>query len=100
MTLTQTVSANCAAVLSALNYTCCRGELSGQATQALLALFTLSLLVTFILCLNVLHFNYFKGIFHTFICVFMNLLAAVWFEAEECCPLLCKLKTPQLADHG
>ena len=42
-----------------------RGEPSGQATQALLALFTLSLLVTFILCLNVLHFYYFKGIFHT-----------------------------------
>ena len=51
-----------------------RGEPSRQATQALLALFTVSLLVPFTLCLNTLHFNYFKGIFHTFICVFMNLL--------------------------
>ena len=79
-----------------------RGEPSGQATQALLALFTLSLLVPFTLCLNTLYFNYFKGIFHTFICVFMNLgylLAAAGFGAEECCPLPCKLKTPQLADH-
>ena len=53
-----------------------RGEPSGQATQALLALFTLSLLVQFTLCLNTLYFNYFKGIFHTFICVFMNLLTS------------------------
>ena len=29
----------------------------------------------------------------------MNLLAATGFGTEECCPLLCKLKTPQLADH-
>ena len=43
-----------------------RGEPSGQATQALLALFTLSLLVPFNLCLNISYFNYFKGIFHTF----------------------------------
>ena len=76
-----------------------RGEPSGQATQALLALFILSLLAPFTVCLNTLYFNYFKGIFHTFICVFMNLLPAAGFGAEECCPLLCKLKTPQLADH-
>ena len=41
---------------------------SGQATQALLALFNL--------CLNTLYFNFFKGIFHTFICVFMTLLTS------------------------
>ena len=29
----------------------------------------------------------------------MNLLALVGFGAEEYCPLLCKLKTPQLADR-
>ena len=29
----------------------------------------------------------------------MNLIAAAGFGAEECCPLLCKLKIPQLADH-
>ena len=30
----------------------------------------------------------------------MNLLlAAAGFGAEECCPLFCKLKAPQLADH-
>ena len=27
------------------------------------------------------------------------LLGPAGFGAEECCPLLCKLKTPQLADH-
>ena len=42
-----------------------RGDPSGQATQALLALVTLSLVVPFTPCVNILCFNYFKGIFHT-----------------------------------
>ena len=35
------------------------------------------------LCLNTLHFNYFKGIFHTFLCVFMYLQAATGYRTEE-----------------
>ena len=67
-----------------------RGEPSGQATQALPALFTLSLFVPFTLCLNTLYFNYFKVIFHTFICVFMNLLTSsrwVWSRGMLSSPL-------------
>ena len=67
-----------------------RGEPSGQAKQAMLALFTLSLFVPFTLCLNILYFNYFKGIFHTFICVFMNLLTSrrwVWSRGKLTSPL-------------
>ena len=66
------------------------GKLPGQATQALLALFTLSLLITFTVCLNILYFNYFKGFFHTFICVFMNLLTSrrwVWGRGMLSSPL-------------
>ena len=77
-----------------------RGEPSGQATQALLALFTLSLLVPFPLCLNTLYFNYLKQFFiHLFVFLWIYLLVAAGFGAEECCPLFRKLKTPQLADH-
>ena len=67
-----------------MKISCIRGEPSGQATQALLALYTLSLLSPFTLCLNILYFNYFKGIFHTFICVLWTyLLAAAGFGRLE-----------------
>ena len=67
-----------------------RDEPSGQATQALLALFTLSLFAPFTLCLNSSYFNYFKGIFHKFICLFMNLLTSrrwVWSRGMLSSPL-------------
>ena len=67
-----------------------RDEPSGQSKQALLALFTVSLLVPFTVCLNILYFNYFKGIFHTFIFRFMNLLTSrrwVWSREMLSSPL-------------
>ena len=69
----------------------CKSIFQGRTVrQALFALCTLSLLASFTLCLNILYCNYFKGIFHTFICVFMNLLTGhrwVWSRGMLSSPL-------------
>ena len=80
-----------------------RGEPSGQATQAPGACPIYFITICPFNSVQTFHILIILKEFSIHLFVFYELTYYrrwVWtFGAEECCPLLCKLKTPQLADH-